>query len=771
MDDRFKKNIKFIGNAFGLIGLMAMAIAVTAIYVSKEHNFYWWIDWYNATIQVADTFRESPSEAIEEILDSLIYERNRIYTLPLIPFILIFGKSRIVYEIGLALVYLVPFALVMGAIATRLIPVHREVIFWLTAFLTLLIPINWMATFLGIPDTGGAFFIGMAAFLYLQDMKLKQWWRILLIGMAIGLAVVLRRHFVYGGIALLGAMTVQTVILIVNELRGKREEGRGEREEEKKRRRWQRNKRQKSIKMLSSITSYLSPLIYWFNLLSIGIKIILIGLISLATLWIIAPEFTYQALTTNYRHLYASWTLPFTDIFQLYAAFYGWITWLLVAIGFSASILTRSVPFPVASLMGIWGIFALIIWLGVLRYTNVFYALHVTPLLIIGLVALIWTTWTRLTGKIRTTMLTLVTCYLLINFGIGFTSIGKFDNVFRPLFAVNMPPLVRTDYNEVVRLVNYLREIAPHGEAIYVVGYQRLQLNLSAVKAAERVLYPPDERILNIMRSPQVDSQDTYPLETLLQAQYVVVPNPLPDFPTDLTKAPVVGEWLPDKEVDVVQVVFDAFTQNWDIAQDFKPLPQEFTLSGDAKVKIYQRIRPTSMVTAIETLASMEKKIGVKPGGQLDWIVVSQPGSNSLIDRNPDRTYSLATQHFNDVREVGLLGAKNLKKNRSANESSTSFLYLGSLPEKAKVTGTITFPQEPCFPLSVGLAMVNKEGKIVGTSQFTKKEYFSENSADFILSIQGKNPAYLLLDVSTLDTNQTMNYCKIDIDSLNVSRE
>ncbi len=744
MDDRLNQTVKFIINAFCFILLVLMTVTTVVVYISKERNFHWWIDWYDATIRIATTFRESPSEGIEEIIDSLRYERNRIYTLPLIPFILIFGKSRIIYEISLALVYLVPFALVMGGIATQLIPVQQQIIFWSTAFLTLLIPVNWMATFLGIPDTGGALFIGIAAFLYLQDIRLKQWWRILLIGMSIGLAVVLRRHFVYGGIALLGAITLQSVILIVNKLRGDKLEGRGERGRK---------------------------LLYWWNLLSIGVKISLIGIISLATLWIIAPEFTYQALTTNYRSLYASWTFPFPDIFKLYAAFYGWITWLLVAIGFSASILTRAVPFPVASLMGIWGVFALIIWLGLLRYTNVFYALHVTPLVIIGLVALIWTTWTRLTGKIRTIMLTLVSCYLLSNFFMGFTPIGKFDNVFRPLFALNMPPLVRTDYNEVIGLVNYLRELAPHGEPIYVVGYQRLQLNLSGVKAAERVLYQPDERILNILRSPQVDSQDTYPLETLLQAQYVVIPNPLANFPTDLTKAPAVGEWLPNQEVDVVQVVFDAFAQNWDIAKDFKRLPEEFILEGGAKVSIYQRIRPTSLITAMATLGTMEQKIGAKPGGQLDWIVLSQPLSDSLVNKNIDNTYSLVTQHSNGVQKVGLSGSKRLGKNQPVNGSATSFLYLGSLPDKATVTGKITFPDDPCVPLSIGLAIVDRQGKIVGSAQTTKKEYFSEKLDDFTLSIHGKNPAYLLLDVLSSDRDRTMNYCKINIDSLNVSRQ
>jgi hypothetical protein len=52
----------------------------------------------------------------------------------LIPFILVFGSSRLIYELALALAYLLPFALVMGAIATQLIRAHSRPVFWATAF-------------------------------------------------------------------------------------------------------------------------------------------------------------------------------------------------------------------------------------------------------------------------------------------------------------------------------------------------------------------------------------------------------------------------------------------------------------------------------------------------------------------------------------------------------------------------------------------------------------------------------------------------------------
>lgn len=114
----------------GALALLAvLTVTITWLYIASERNFHWWIDWYAPAVHVADTFRESPQRALQLVEQSLDRERNRLYTLPLVPLILVFGDSRFVYEIGLALVYLLPFALVMGAIATCLIPVHPQAIF------------------------------------------------------------------------------------------------------------------------------------------------------------------------------------------------------------------------------------------------------------------------------------------------------------------------------------------------------------------------------------------------------------------------------------------------------------------------------------------------------------------------------------------------------------------------------------------------------------------------------------------------------------------
>lgn len=720
----------FLVNA-SFLALLALIVGiVTWLYIASEKNFHWWIDWYYPTIQIANTLRESPSEALALLGRSLAQERNRLYVLPLVPFIWVFGSSRLVYEISLALVYLLPLALAMGAVATQLIRVHSKTVFWSTALLTLLIPVSWIPTFMGIPDTGGAIFMALAAFFYLQDVRLKRWWRIPVIGVLIGLAIIVRRHFIYSGVAFLGALTLQAVIFFYAEF-------------------------QKSLPLALR------------NLVLLGVRIGLIGAATLVTLLSIVPVFTYNALAIDYRTLYTSWTLPFSDIFSLYAYYYGWATWLIVLIGFSASLLTRALPSASVSFLGFWGILSLLIWLVFLRYGNVFYSLHLTLFVIVGLIGFIWTTWMRLRGKVRALMLGVVGCYLASNLVIGLTPIGHFDSVFRPLFALNMPPLVRTDYNEVVRLISYLRQLAPQQEGIFVVGNQRLHLDSSLIRASELLLYGRDRLMLNVLQTPKVDSRDEYPIETLLQAQYVVVPSYLPDYPGVPTNVPAVGEWVPNKEIEVVKVVFDAFTQNWEFAQDFKRLPVQFQFAGNTVVNIYQRIRPTSVGTGIRTLHAMQQQIGDRPGSQSDWVLFSHPWNHYSIARTHINAYQFISFDIPHEPISSAIAPKSVQeKVERTKGQGTSFLYLGALPENIEVTGAMTYLDKACDRSALQLTMLNKNGQLVSS---IKTNYSRRESANFRLPISGENPAYLMLDILTYDKDNSVKLCTLQIDSLVLS--
>ena len=718
----FKLSRKFLIDGFFLFLLVLATVILTSIYVSSERTFYWWdyAGYNTATVNTANLFRDSPNKAILEVIESLSKEKNLLISLPLVPFILLFGESRLSYILSVSLIYVLPFRLLLGAISAKLIPVDPRRVFWSTVLLSLLIPMSWIPTLRGYLDTGGCVFVALSILVYLQDVKLKSWWRIPLIGFFLAVAVLFRRHFAYSAIAFLGAAALQAIIEFIRLIYGRKTTLPFSKDED---------------------TALSSPYRYLFES---GIKLGLIAATSLTVLMLVAGDFTRSAVTVDYRNLYAAWSLSVSDILIRYASFYGLGTWLLVAIGFSAGILTRMLVSEAAIFVSLFGILSLVEWLFVLRYGYLHYTIHVTPIALLGLSVFFWTTWLTLKDKIRYLMLGAAGLYLVVNATVGLIPV-KVD--LSRLFVANFPPLVRSDYGEVVKLVEFLRKIAPNEEPIYIVGASN-SFNANILRQANRKLNPPSGWWkLNAIGRPQIDSRDTYPLPELLMSQYAVVAVP---FQQVLLSDEQV---LRSYEQDVVKVVYDAFTQNWEISQDFQQLPQQFQLENSVSVTVYRRIRATSIPTAVKTLDAMQKQIGEKPGTQLDWISLNQSiytSPNYSVSRESDNLYKIVTHPI-----------------KNSNKLDTSFLYLGAISDKAQVTSKLNLPNKKCPGVSLRLTSWNKQGKLIDS---TAQNYTQTNPSDLNLLVKGENPIYLLLEVLSSEKQDLTQQCKLEINNLAVSR-
>jgi len=764
--------------------LALVTVVITLAYTGQEHSFHWWIDWYNRTLEVVEATEESPEAGWQIIVDSLGDDRNQLYTIPLVPFLLIFGKSREVYQIALALVYLFPFSLVMGSLAAQLVTRRKNKIFWLAALITLLTPVTWMSTFLGIPDTGAATFIGLATLLYFQTLELtaknsddppdffrlftqgwlkeswrnllgsslvfikekrtinqtnikwlwqfiyqclssiRQYWRIPVVGVAIAIAIMIRRHFAYGGIALMGSIgllaLVESALLI--------------------RKNW--------------------GLALW-NLVTKGLQLFVIADTCLFTLKKIVPEFTNQAIATNYKNLYTSWSLPFSTIFWHYVELLGIIPWLLVVLGFTIAYngginpktkLANHQQFnnKQVTLMVFSGIVSLGIWLFRLRYGNVFYFLHVIPLVVVGMTLFLAKISYRFNSRWRTFFVSAILSFLVANLVMGFTNTGNSYQQFRSLFALGIPPIVRQDYDEVTRLIKHLRAIAPHQEPIYVVGYQRLHLSPSLINSGEKLLYGNKNQMLNILNIPQADSQDYYPLEQLLQAEFVILPSNLGEYLGGFADFPANGEWLPPSEYDVVKIAFYAFIQSWLITQDFKEMPQQFQLQGDTTVKIYQRTRPTSLQNIIKTLAAMQAEIQELPGSQLPWISLSDWLNSSAIIPEVGSTFTLAAFPTNDSQPW-----------------TRSFLYLFPPSKTIKITGKVNFYNSFCQDLSFRFKLFNQQGELINSTNI--KTFTRSSTWHFSLS-NNLEKSYLVLETqSRIKNNKLAHSCGFWLNEVKIS--
>ena len=756
----FKLPRKFLIDGFFLFLVVLVTVAVTSIYVSREQTFYWWdyAGYNTATVNTANLFRDSPDKAWRGVIESLSKEKNLLISLPLVPFILLFGESRLSYILSVSLIYVLPFRLLLGAISVKLIPVYSRRVFWSTVLLSLLIPMSWIPTLRGYLDTGGCVFVALAILVYLQDVKLKSWWKIPLIGFFLAVAILWRRHFAYSAIAFFGAATLQVFIeFIVLIYR---------RETALKYRRDTALPCPKDqdtavpYPYLDSLKDQDTAVPYPYLdspkdkdvavpfpyrcLFESAVKLGLIAVTSLTILMLVAGDFTRSALTVDYRNLYVAWSLPVNDILTRYADFYGLGTWLLVLIGFSGGILTRMLVPATTIFVSLFGVLSLIQWLLVLRYGYLHYTIHITPIALLGLSTFLWTTWLTLKGKVRYFMLGAAGLYLVLNAAVGLIPL-KID--LSRLFVANFPPLVRSDYDEVVKLVEFLRKLAPNEEPIYIAGASN-NFNANILRQANRKLNPPEGWWkLNTIGRPQIDSRDTYPLPELLQSQYAVVAVPFQQvLPTD-------EQVLRSQEQDVVKVVYDAFTQNWEIARDFQLLPEQFKLENGVTVSVYRRVRPTDTATAVRTLDAMQRQIVDRPGTQLDWISLHQSiytSANYSVSQEPDNLYNIVTHPI-----------KNSKK------LDTSFLYLGSISDKAKVTGKLNLRNKQCPGIALRLTLWDKQGKLVDSAEMA---YSQKSAIGLNLLVEGKNPIYLLLEVLSSSKQDLTNQCQLEINNLAVSR-
>ncbi|WP_159785277.1 hypothetical protein [Sodalinema gerasimenkoae] len=554
-------------NATSFIVLIFNLCLFTALYIASEKTYYWsdFINYQHFARYIFDIYQDSRLDALTLILgsrDTTSY--NLLFTVPLLPVFDIFGLSRFTYILSLVLIYLLPFSLSLGAVATQLINAPARSVFWGTVFLSLLSPFTLATSLRGLPDTGGMTLICLGIFIYLKSHELSAKVRLptivtlMEVGLLFAGAIAFRRHFAYSVVAFLGAMLMWEVMSF-----------------------WRWGFGAIVATILRGTTIALSA----FLVLAIAM-----------------PNFLQDSLSRDYRSLYASFTYPVGEVLSYYGNGAGWLLWGLAILGWLTIQDSQRGAFPF--LFGLWEIG---LWLGVVRYTHVHYTLHFAPFLVWGIAALIWET--RRVGV-------LVWMLVGLNAIIGLTPLSL-PQV--PGLAQGYPPLIREDIAQVDLLVAALRDMP---QPVYVAASSD-SLNPDLIRSAERQVYGDDLK-LAVLRVPQVDSSDEYPLGALLQAQTVVVPD---SFQHSLR---------PDEQM-VVRVVSDAFNQEWTLIRDFLRLNRRFNLS-DVEVRLYRRVRDTDLATAIQTLANIQEAIAPRYEGHQQWVSVP-PGAR--IHKTED-TYEIS---------------------------------------------------------------------------------------------------------------------------------
>jgi hypothetical protein len=697
--------------------------AIVSLYILSERSFYWW-DYSTYSEQVNQKFADflrAPFWALQQTWWSTNKDYSDYPTLLLLPFRALLGDSRLVYILSLAIVYLLPLALSIGAIATQLIQARSKLVYWSSLVITFLTPVFWAPTLRGYVDAGGALLVSLAVLVYLRDRSLTKRWQIVTLGIILGFLPLFRRHFLYAGIAFFLSMLLQATTEPWQQ--------------------WKPDNR-------------LAKRYVFLRLRQVG----WVGLASLVTLLVFGTPFVVRLFTTDFSGLYSAYEVPLSQGLQYYGTAYGWIACLLAALGFAIAhrirLLDRAIAAFVIPLYG----FTFLLWVLRAKVVGVHYTTHFTPLIVLGLVALFWGIERSLSGHNRFMVRLVLGISLAINALIGFVPSGLLASTpMRPtqpgmtiqpmqqgtklseLLSANYAPLRRSDYSELVKLTRTLQSLTPNQEAIYVGGASGI-FNTSLLKNADVAIH--HSKILNFLPVGDIDTRDNYPIQGLLQADYLVIASPFQHN-------------IRPEDQEIVKIISDIFNQKWAFSKDFKKLPDQFKLDQNVTVNLYQRVRETSFPVAVQTLQTMKTQIGSRPGGQLDWVALNHdPGF--FVWRGRDRYYI----HSNVDRPTG----------------KASFLYLEPpFPQEAVVQAKLEYQDRTCPGMEFQLEAIDPKAQSLYRTRLT---HSPDEAANITLAVPTNRASYLTLELVSLDRLHAQrdllkfkdaNRCQIRLSDVKVS--
>ena len=452
----------------------------------------------------------------------------------------------------------------------------------------------WEPVLAGYPDVGGAALIAIAVGVYLGETGLRDWRRVVLIGILLAAAAVFRRPFAYTSVAFLASIGLHQAILAV----------------------------------AGAHRSFRSGVI---ALAIRESRVALVGAVCLASLWIFGRGFLESVAGTDFGELYAAYRLPASEVLAYFLAFFGPLAWLLALGGLIAVWRSPSADRTKVGFLPILGAVTLASWAILAGQVNVHYTLQMTMVVLVGIALLVHALFLRLRGNAaRGTAMAGVAVLALLNMTMTLQpAILSAPAALAPLLPTSQGPLVRGDLDELYRLVDGLRTQAPH-RPIFVVA-SSFVFNEEILSHAEIQRYGPDAALLDVLPEPAVDSRDAYPLSGIDLADVVVLADP------------AQYHMAPDQQ-RVVAVAHDAFDQEWDIAHDFQRQPGIYRLQDGVAVTVFQRVRPSSVLGTRRTLARFEEFVGGVPGTQPDWVVVNAYQSDASLVRNGDGTDTISAR-------------------------------------------------------------------------------------------------------------------------------
>ena len=412
--------------------IVALALAVGALayaYMSQESFVYFWdyAGFHGIAVQFADALVADPRAGATMFVDALANEYNLIFALPLLPVSVLTDGSRIAYVVALAVLYLVPFALVAGVVCRRAFPGLGRAAQWSGTLLAVAVPPVWMTVMRGYPDVlgGAAVLAGLAVLL--GDVRLERWSTILWIAFAVAVAVAIRRHLAYASLAVLGTAVVMIALHWIETLR--------------------------ACGMPAVLDDARGGRLLRATALPLG---------ALGFLMVLNPFFVGMALQNDYGSLYASYQLPPADLLKAFSHLIGRLFLAMAAFGVIAGLLRGRLCCTPMTALSLFGLTWLVLWFGLARQNGAHHVIVAVPLLAI---AGVLNVADLLRARARPTWVQLWLASALIYAGAGAIVVyGPWTSLYGAvqhptmLFSDYLGPLMRRDFDELRQLIGALRE-------------------------------------------------------------------------------------------------------------------------------------------------------------------------------------------------------------------------------------------------------------------------------------------------------------------------
>lgn len=545
---------------------------ITTLYVNYENGYYWSdYNYYQFILKTArEAFLENPCQAMLLVGYSTTMLYNFIFTLPLLPTALIFGDSRVIFILSQVVLFQLPSAVLLAILVSKTLKTPSKKMFWFSLFIFFLQPALWAASLRGYPDYLSFFCILLSYYFCLKAQKTDGKKNLILSGVFLALAPLIRRHYVYAAIA---AATTYPFLLGASI-----------------------NKKELPVKSL-----------------------VIIAGTSLILLFTVGILFVLSIFSEPFLKLYQTACVSPIELAGYFISGFGIVPWILAIAGIALAL--KSTEFERKHLINLFlfSLFMVFDWIFLGKHLAIHYLLYAAPFIVLGISAL---AYSLVKLPVRFVTVSLLTIFSLSNFVIGmlpypmlpdgFTRYGMLTvplnqpNTIGRLFSANFGPIMRGDRANMEDLVTRLQKL--DAEPIFIASGNGI-LCPDILRNCQREMETESENeILKYIEPPILNSRDALPLGALLTANSVVIARPF------------MPMYKPEHST-ILGCVLDCFEKKWPISEDFELQSAKAGLDEGTEISIYKRIKKTTPESAVKALTAMKKAISPDPiYGQPDWI-------------------------------------------------------------------------------------------------------------------------------------------------------